>query len=148
MDINYEFIINTEQISQSDIVQLLNLFYQLSSSKVEINELKIKMIIEKSDLLVARDKTSENKIIGTCCLASYSTILGTKGRIEDVVVDVAYRNKGIGRQMTLMLIEKARERGFSEVWLTSRASRVAANDLYKKLGFSNYETNIYRLKVS
>jgi len=30
------------------------------------------------------------------------------------------------------------------VALTSRPSRVAANELYKKMGFVQYETNVYK----
>jgi ribosomal protein S18 acetylase RimI-like enzyme len=41
-------------------------------------------------------------------------------------------------------IDEARARGAITVELTSRPSREAANRLYKRIGFVQRETNVYR----
>jgi hypothetical protein len=46
-----------------------------------------------------------------------------------------------------MLIMQAKLRGMSHLDLTSSPSRVAANELYLKLGYEKRETNIYRMKL-
>ena len=42
------------------------------------------------------------------------------------------------------VLDRARELGCVTVDLTSRPSREAANALYKKVGFVERETNVYR----
>jgi len=41
----------------------------------------------------------------------------------------------------------ARENGAKSVDLTSKPSRIAANKLYRDLGFELRETNVYRYKI-
>jgi ribosomal protein S18 acetylase RimI-like enzyme len=79
-------------------------------------------------------------------------------QIHDVVVDEAYRGKGLGGRLVRELLRQAMS--FSdingeeqvEVSLTSRPSRVAANALYQKLGFvlvsaatGEHGTNLYKI---
>jgi ribosomal protein S18 acetylase RimI-like enzyme len=45
------------------------------------------------------------------------------------------------------LLRVASELGLDFVELTSRPSRVAANNLYRKLGFDMRETNCYRHRL-
>jgi ribosomal protein S18 acetylase RimI-like enzyme len=77
--------------------------------------------------------------IGTCLTPS-----GAKVWIEDVVVDEAQRGKGIGKEMMLFAINYSKALGAESVSLTSRPSRIAANELYQKIGFKQYETNVYK----
>ena len=65
-------------------------------------------------------------------------------RIEDVVVDAAAGGQGIGTALIEAMIMRARELGCTTVDLTSRPSREAANRLYRRIGFEQRETNIYR----
>jgi len=46
--------------------------------------------------------------------------------------------------MMLFAIEYARSAGAKAVDLTSKPSRIAANQLYRKTGFLLRETNVYR----
>jgi ribosomal protein S18 acetylase RimI-like enzyme len=55
--------------------------------------------------------------------------------IEGVRVAAGYRSGGIGRQMILWAIERARTRGCRLVQLTSDKSRVDAVRFYEGLGF-------------
>ena len=60
------------------------------------------------------------------------------------MVSEAARGKGVGKQLSLSAIELAASLGAKTIDLTSRPSREAANALYKKVGFVERQTNIYR----
>jgi len=45
------------------------------------------------------------------------------------------------------MLDKARTLGCKTVDLTSRPSREAANALYRKVGFEQRETNVYRIEL-
>ena len=79
--------------------------------------------------------------------------------IHDVVVDKEQRRRGIGELLTKRLMDTAlefsKERNIKiKLYLTSRPSRIAANTLYKKLGFvlvsksfGGWGTNLYKIIV-
>jgi ribosomal protein S18 acetylase RimI-like enzyme len=96
-------------------------------------------------VLVAR---SEGSIVGTLTLVTVPTLTGTRSRIEDVVVDESARGQGVGEALTRSALDYAREAGAESVELTSRASRVAANRLYRRLGFQPRESNLYRYPLT
>lgn len=84
------------------------------------------------------------KIAGMMSVVTYNVPTGIKVWIEDVVVDEAYRGKGIGKKLMAFAIDFARSSGAKSVDLTSRPWRIAANLLYQKMGFELRETNVYR----
>jgi ribosomal protein S18 acetylase RimI-like enzyme len=86
----------------------------------------------------------DNRIIAMLTIGTYNTPSGTKVWIEDVVVDESQRGKGLGEELMLFAIDYSKSLGAGSVSLTSRPSRIAANKLYKKLGFVQYETNVYK----
>lgn len=90
--------------------------------------------------------TAAREIVGTMTIASYDIPSGKRMWIEDVVVDSAHRGKGIGQQLIEFAIEHCKSFGGSDIRLTSRPARVAANELYQKVGFQEVETNIYLYK--
>jgi len=96
-----------------------------------------------TDLYIARDNHS-GRIAGALALVVFMTPTGTHAWIEDVIVDEAWRGRGIGEALTRTAIERARERGAKAVDLTSRPAREAANRLYRRMGFELRSTNLYR----
>jgi ribosomal protein S18 acetylase RimI-like enzyme len=80
--------------------------------------------------------------LATCRIPS-----GLKIWIEDVVVDEAHRGEGLGRKMMLHAIEYCKTLGAKTIELTSRPARIEANRLYQKLGFIQYETNVYKYQL-
>jgi len=76
------------------------------------------------------------------------TLSASKACIEDVVVDEQSRGKGVGKFITQKLIELAKQQNVRYIDLTSKPERVAANELYKKLGFELRHTNAHRLYIS
>jgi ribosomal protein S18 acetylase RimI-like enzyme len=95
-------------------------------------------------VFLARDPENDDEIIGSATLAIELSPTGRHGWIEDVVVDQAARGKGWGRALTQACLDRAHEIGLHQVNLTSRPSRVAANNLYQSMGFVRRETNAYR----
>jgi ribosomal protein S18 acetylase RimI-like enzyme len=87
----------------------------------------------------------DNKqIAGMLTIGTYKTPTGIKVWIEDVVVDESYRGKGIGKELMIFAVNYSKSLGAKDVSLTSRPARIAANELYSKLGFKKYETNFYK----
>ncbi len=94
---------------------------------------------------VARD--DDGTIVGVSTLAVFPLPTALRAWIEDVIVDEASNGRGIGTALTEAMIERARALGCTTVDLTSRPSREAANHLYKKVGFVQRETNVYRFTL-
>ena len=94
-------------------------------------------------LFVATD-TASGEIVGSLTLALFRIPTGLRAWIEDVVVDESVRGRGVGAALNEAALARAAEVGARTVDLTSRPSREAANRLYKRLGFVQRETNVYR----
>lgn len=98
-----------------------------------------------STLMVAHDDSGQ--IIGALTLVVYRVPTGIRSIIEDVIVDLSARGQGVGEALMQRAIELAREKGASNIALTSNPMRMAANSLYLKMGFKKRETNAYQLKL-
>jgi len=138
-------IIEVTELDDSIYKALIMLIPQLSPgsmipSKEEINE-----IVKSENCYLFVAKNTSDKIITSLTLVKYRIPTGLKVWIEDVVVDETERGKGIGKLLTLFAINFAKKLGAKSLELTSNPSRIAANQLYQKLGFVKRETNVYRL---
>lgn len=122
---------------------------QLSSSNPPPDAAALQAIAdaESSVLLVARDQLDGGRVVGSLTLALFRIPTGLRAWIEDVVVDGEVRGRGIGERLNRVALDRAAEAGATTVDLTSRPSREAANRLYKRIGFEQRETNIYRYKL-
>lgn len=83
-------------------------------------------------------------LVGFAVLAVFASLTGTRGWLEDVVVDEAARNHGVGTRLVEAVVAAARAAGCRTLDLTSRPSREAANRLYGRCGFVRRETNVWR----
>jgi ribosomal protein S18 acetylase RimI-like enzyme len=121
-------------------------------SGLEIDEI---VSSRATTLLLASDDGSESDeadevgerdgaIVGMLTLVTFRLPTGVRAWIEDVVVDTGSRGRGVGEALTQAAIELAADRGAQTVDLTSRPSREAANRLYRRMGFEQRETNVYR----
>jgi ribosomal protein S18 acetylase RimI-like enzyme len=95
-------------------------------------------------LLLAHDG---ERVVGSLTLALFRIPTGLRAWIEDVVVDEAARGGGVGEALNRAAIDQARAVGARTVDLTSRPSREAANRLYRRLGFVQRDTNVYRREL-
>jgi len=116
---------------------------QLSTSNPPPTAAQLSEIVSDpgSVLFLAR---VDGTIVGSLTLATFRIPTGVRAWIEDVVVDGAARGQGVGEALNRAALDEARARGAITVELTSRPSREAANRLYRRLGFVQRETNVYR----
>jgi ribosomal protein S18 acetylase RimI-like enzyme len=89
-------------------------------------------------------RQDDGSIVGVATLATFPIPTAIRSWVEDVIVDGASNNQGIGRLLIDAMVARAGELGAKTVDLTSRPSREAANHLYRKAGFEVRETNVYR----
>ena len=130
-------------VTDHDTAEVNKLLSQLTTMKKPLAIQDLRMIAEKSFVLVSRDE--EGSIMGMGTLHACHKLSGTIGTIEDVVVDASLSGRGIGTELILQLIAAARICGIKKIELTSNPKRLAANYLYQKLGFELRETNHYRM---
>lgn len=101
------------------------------------------LIDSPSRLIIIRSPGETGPIVGSACLGVFRTPSGLHAHIEDVIVEEAMRGQGLGEALVNTLLEMARDMGLKGVSLTCNPRRVAANQLYKKMGFKEWKTNIY-----
>ncbi len=119
---------------------------QLSSRAKLLTAATLSRMLENKnlELWVMRDG---EKIIGMGSLVIWRAVVGVRSRIEDIVIDEAYRGKGLGECITKILIRSAKRNKAKDIEFSSRPNRVAANALYRKLGFEKKETNVYTMEL-
>jgi ribosomal protein S18 acetylase RimI-like enzyme len=106
----------------------------------------IKTLLASANIHFFVAEVEEDLIVGMLTIATYNMPTGLKVWIEDVVVDKSQRGKGIGKELMLFAVKYSKSLGADSVALTSRPSRVEANELYRKMGFVQYETNVYKYR--
>lgn len=92
---------------------------------------------------------NNDDVLGMCMLDYIDDIFVSKrtAYVNAVCVDKKYRNKGVATFMLSEIEKIALEDGCTEIMLTSTSIREAANHLYNKLGFSVYDTNVFKKKI-
>jgi ribosomal protein S18 acetylase RimI-like enzyme len=139
--------INIAKYPSAELLSQMNhLLPQLSNSAALLTLDQLRDLLDSSaiTLFVA---THEGQTVGMLTLAMFPLPTGVRAWIEDVVVDADARGLGAGVQLTTTAIEHAKRHGAVTVDLTSRPAREAANALYRKVGFKQRETNVYRFLV-
>ena len=138
-------LIELTELKPGYLASINNLLSQLSDSVHTITEEELNTLLSSSQshLYVLE---SDGQFIGMTTLCLYQCPTGWKAWIEDVVVDQNHRGKGYGKRMVRKAMEECKNRGNVTLMLTSRPSRVVANQLYQSLGFEKRETNVYKMK--
>ena len=99
-------------------------------------------------LAVARREIgTRSMIVGMATLTLVYIPTGLIAVIEDVVVDGNFRRLGIGKKLTQKLINIASKLKAKHISLSTNPARLAANAMYKKMGFLKKETNCYRINL-
>lgn len=130
-----------------DFLQIEALVGVLSSScRAERAVIEELLSQKNTHLFVARD--SDGKIVGMTTLCCFTIPTGRHATIEDVSVLPEFRGRGLGRKLVQSALDYLASTGLHyRVGLTSRPSRIAANALYRSMGFLQKETNVYTIDV-
>ncbi|HEX8771483.1 MAG TPA: GNAT family N-acetyltransferase [Acidimicrobiales bacterium] len=115
---------------------------QLSRSSPPPTEAQLADIVESPATVVFVARAEQ--IVGSLTLVLFRIPTGVRAWIEDVVVDESVRGQGVGEALGREALRRAMAAGARTVDLTSRPSREAANRLYRRLGFQQRDTNVYR----
>lgn len=133
-----------EEFSEELLEAFSRLIPQLSSSAQALNAQQIKEFCEQEGVYFLVFRSEEGKILGMLSLATFKIPTGKRAWIEDVVVDSAARGQGAGQALVEAAVRHAKKVGAKTVDLTSRPTREAANRLYRRCGFKQRQTNVYR----
>ena len=136
-------IFRVESITAELVSAFERLIPQLTKATIP-SPTDLQMLLDSpSVLIVARRSGPDGQIVGAATLGLFRTPSGHHAHIEDVIVDMDLRGQGCGEALVTHLLHIAREMGLHGVSLTCNPSRVAANQLYKKMGFQKWETSVY-----
>lgn len=138
-------VTQSAEITPRLIATLNALLVQLTTHARPLTDEALQSIVQASNVHLYALRNECDDICGMATLAVDALPTGGKAWIEDVVIDTTYRRRGYGRQLIEHLVCEARRLGACSVNLTSKPSRVAANKLYKDVGFMPRETNVYKL---
>jgi len=105
--------------------------------------LKELVSLDNSHLFLVFDEGGN--CMGMLTIGIYISPTGKKAWIEDVVVSENYRGRGVGKKLMEFAINFVKKKEVSLLMLTSNPLRIAANNLYVKLGFEGKETNVYKM---
>lgn len=139
--------IRIEEITKATemgVVAVNALLKQLTSHPVDLT-------LEELNKLVSSEASRlffiycDDEVAGMLTLGSYLSPTGPKSWVEDVVVDSRFRGRKLGKQLVEHAIAEAGKVGGNQLMLTSKPARIAANALYRSVGFEPKETNVYRM---
>lgn len=136
----------TEPLSTSHVAQVNDLLLQLSPHARPASTEHFSSIVfsDSVDFITAM---IDGRIIGYLALILAPIPSGRHGYIEDVVVNSAMRGRGIAESLVRAALDVAAAKGARRVDLTSSAEREAANRLYRRIGFEQRTTNVYRYTI-
>lgn len=87
--------------------QLAGLFRQLNA---DIKQMNLKQVLDPENPICLVYCKEGDKVLGMALMCTYTVISGFKGWVEDVVVDVEHRGKGLGRKLMEKLVELGKEK--------------------------------------
>lgn len=150
--IECSFVLIAAELSAADVSDINALGQQLSPRFCAVTIDDLRTVLRKSHIVLARDTDFErdggSRVVGIAVLTPHRTVSNHSGIVDDVVVDAEYRGRGIAKGLMRALETEARRIGLKFLDLTSAPSRVAANLLYQSLGYTQRETNVYRLPIA
>ena len=99
----------------------------------EIEQLEVKFAPPENALIIAFDGETHAACVG---IKKFSPEIC---ELKRLYVRPQYRGSGLGRQLTEMMIEKAREKGYKYMYLDTMPGLEAAVRMYEHMGFYEIE---------
>lgn len=138
-------IVELKSFSSNDVDGLDALMKELSPSASATEE-RVRIVTE-SPAIHQYAVYRNGSMIGCATLCICCTPEKVTGFVEAVVVTASCRGQHLGRRLMERIIDDARSFGVQQLHLTSNPKRIAANSLYKALGFVHKETNVYVMQL-
>lgn len=126
-----------------DLEGMKRLLFQLNSTIVFDEPSLYRALLTGYMSKVERD----GKLVAMGWIYPRKTLPWNNATIEDMIVDEKYRGQGLGEKILKDLIRWAKDNNVGIIELTTNPKRTAANGLYRKIGFAQFETNHYLLKL-
>ncbi|QLG47005.1 GNAT family N-acetyltransferase [Costertonia aggregata] len=137
-------LLHAKELNATIQSQVEALYKQLNA--VNVQRPLEQILHENNNVIVAVCRDNE-AVVAIAMLSTYIIISGHRGIVEDVVVDSAYRGKGIGKKLMQKLLEEAKKQKLDEILLFTGHHRTAAINLYKGLGFTLRKSGVYNMKL-
>ena len=136
----------------NEILSLLELYKQLNPEDNIIDEFTAKNIwenIENQNIkyFIAKEN---GKVIASCyiCIIPNLTRGGKSvGFIENVITDIEYRGKGIGKKIIKNAIKYAKEQNCYKILLQSGNKRTDAHGFYESMGFDGESKRAFEIRL-
>lgn len=139
-------------ITENDLNALMELYSQLSPTNVGLADNKREIIwseIERNKNITYLGMFDDNRLISSCFIAiipNFTNQGKSIGYIENVITDVKYRRKGIGKKIILKAIEIAEKSNCYKVFLESGINRKEAHMFYKSIGFDDTNKKAFNIR--
>jgi N-acetylglutamate synthase-like GNAT family acetyltransferase len=137
-----------EEASDAAVKEINMLLPQVRSEssqhKGSLSDLQSIVESNVTTMIVAKDS---KRIIGMATIHVVNNMGKRIANLDDVVVDNGYRRQGLGTKIIYELIKVAKLKGVSQIRLTSRSARIAANKLHQQTGFKIGNTNVYVMNL-
>lgn len=134
--------------SSQDIADLARLTAQLSATAPPLTAEHIRTMLAAPGTTVLVARAPDTTIVGTATVTVLFLPSGVKARIDDVVVEDAWRGQGVGTTLSRAAVAVARAADARYVDLTSASFRTAGHRIYEGLGFARRDTQAYRLHLA
>ena len=142
-DSNAEIVKKIKRDFNFDLEGVRKLIKQLDSTAVVKEQSLYRAVLNG----FISKKYDGDKLIGFGWIFPRQTALRRQAVVEDMIIDEAYRGKGLGAAILEDLIKWAKNQGVEVIELMTNPKRIAANELYKKYGFILHPTNHYLYKI-
>jgi len=140
-------ILELTSLNDAQVHDLLVLMTELDP-EIAVTEQMLRTVVQSTDTHLFAAVDEAGRIAGCASFCIYPSPTGLKATVEDVVVGSQFRGQHLGRRLLEYILDYARrELKKVDIHLTSRPQRVAANELYRSLGFRQRETNAYKFKI-
>lgn len=141
-------IIEVTEASDDVVLALARLIPQGWNSRPSPTKAQLEEIVSSPAvvLFVAKESSRDSEIVGTFTLVMFRIPAGMRAMLHNLVVDSKSRRKGIGEALTRAALQRAAKAGVQAIELTAKPwpSREVAVRMYKQMGFTQNETNVYR----
>ena len=140
------------EITVNDLNALMELYIQLSPANVGLTDEKREIIwseIKRFKNITYLGVFDDNQLISSCFITIIPNLTNqgkSIGYIENVITDVNYRRKGVGKKLMQKAIEIAQGNNCCKIFLESGISRVEAHKFYKSIGFDDTNKKAFNIR--